>query len=245
MIDKDKFAKYRIAEEDPKYRVDDEGHYLDPEIRAAKVKQWAAQYKAKESINGYPKERFDESWERIGANPKQQLSFYDKIKEPVNGEIKYERHIPTWKDRSKEIGQGLAGFAGGTIDLGNDIANLFTDKQVNTDYRTAWKNAKALKTKNNDRASYMLRGAGEFVPEILPMAAGGKLLGKGIVYATKATKPIIKKLATGTANFINTPITKANIAGFAGAGAAHGALHTPDYTGKEVEVPWYGFCYCR
>ena len=239
MINKDKFAKYRIAEEDPKYRVDDEGHYLDPEIRAAKVKQWAAQYKAKESINGYPKERFDESWERIGANPKQQLSFYDKIKEPVNGEIKYERHIPTWKDRSKEIGQGLAGFAGGTIDLGNDIANLFTDKQVNTDYRTAWKNAKALKTKNNDIASYMLRGAGEFVPEILPMAAGGKLLGKGIVYATKATKPIIKKLATGTANFINTPITKANIAGFAGAGAAHGALHTPDYTGKEVEVPWY------
>ena len=175
-----------------KYKVDNEDNYIDPQMREAQFKELASQYKAKESINGYPKERFDESWVRIGANPKQQLSFYDKIKEPVNGEIKYERHIPTWKDRSKEIGQGLVGFAGGTVDFGNDLANLFTDSQVNTDYRTAWKNAKALKTKNNDRTSYMLRGAGEFVPEILPMAAGGKLLGKGMVYATKATKPIIK-----------------------------------------------------
>lgn len=219
MVDKNKLDKWA------KYRVN-------------KLDKWA-KYKVKEYVNGHPKEEYDETWETIGANSKQKISFYDKIEEPNSNKINYKKHEPTWTDRTKEVGQGLAGFAGGTVDLGNDIANLFTNKQVNTDYRTAWKNAKALKTKNNDRTSYMLRGAGEFVPEILPMAAGGKLLGKGLVYGTKASKPIIKNIASKTANFINTPITKTNIASFAGAGAAHGALHTPDYTGKEVEVPWY------
>ena len=252
MIDKVKFAKYRVDNDgryiDPemrkiqfkeyaqKYRVDDNGHYIDPEMRKIQLEN----NNIKKSVLGRPKDEVEAMWTEWGANPKQKLSFYDKIEKHDPKEINYVRHEnPTLSERAKEYGQGLAGFAGGTVDFGNDIANLVSSKPVETDYRTEWKNHKSLRTKNNDETSYALRGAGEFIPEILPAAGIGKIIGKGITYGAKAAKPLIKKWAGKTANFIQTPITKTNIAGFAGAGAAHGALHTPDYTGKEVDVPWY------
>ena len=195
--------------------------------------------KLSEFVYDRPKENIDASWRRIGANPEQKISFFDKFavkNKPLTFE--YLPHKRTLLDTGKELAQGVAGFAGGTVDLANDIGNLFTDKQIDSDYRTAWKNAKALRTKNDDKLSYALRGIGEFVPEIVPAAGIGKGLAKGIAYGTKTASPLIKKWAAKTANFLKTPITKANVSGFAGAGAAHGALHAPDYTGKEVDVPW-------
>ena len=250
MIDKVKYAKYRVddkgiyinpemrkvqfAQYAQKYRVDDNNLYIDPEMRKIQL----AKLNKKEKVLGRPKEEVEEMWTEWGANPKQKLSFLDRV-ENNQGDIDHKYHDPTWTDRAKEFGQGLAGFAGGTVDFGNDLANLVSSKPVETDYRTQWKNQKALRTKNKDTTSYMLRGAGEFVPEIIPAYGGGKLLAKGLTHSVKTAKPLIKNWVGKTANFVKTPITAANIGGFAGAGLTHGALHAPDYTSKEVDIPWY------
>lgn len=184
-------------------------------------------------------------WNRRGDNVAKKLSFYDK--HLIDNKPHYFKHRPTWKDRAKEVGQGLAGFSGGMVDLGNDVADLIgvPKREVTGDYRTKWKNAKPLRTKNIDTTSYVLRAMGEFVPEILPMAGigvGAKAIGSAIAKGAKHINLPIKTLSkygNKVANFLKTPINKKNIAGFAGAGAAHGALHTPDFDGKEKDIPWY------
>lgn len=210
------------------------------------------------------------------------VNWYDKhIKEPeVEPQgFSYNQHIkgdveetpeyqPTWLDRGKEFGQGLASFAGGTVDLAGQAANLLTHDplssgtagalggrealfpedeeapvpQFDTNFGEEWPQAEALQTPNQDLASHMYRGAGEFTPQMFPAAAIGKgAMGINALFPTAKTvkgtgKHVAKKVKDFMLNLSQTPINTSTAAGFGGAGAVHGLMHAPDSEGKKPNV---------
>lgn len=120
--------------------------------------------------------------------------------------------------------------------IADDLQNL-SNKHWNQNANREFKEADVLKTKNRDTISSMIRGAGEFAPDLIP----ANLLGKGVRAASTivhGAAPIAKKVTHGLknkaaqwlkepklpklANVLETPITGANLAGFAGAGAGQG-----------------------
>jgi hypothetical protein len=120
--------------------------------------------------------------------------------------------------------------------IADDLQNL-SNKYGNQNANKEFKEADALKTKNRDTISSMIRGAGEFAPDLIP----ANLLGKGVRAASTivhGAAPIAKKVTHGfrnkaaqwlkepklpkLANVLETPLTGANLAGFAGAGAGQG-----------------------
>lgn len=234
-----KWEKYRIKDSKP--------------IEVKNVKDEQLQYSPEEFlVDDYGTRDlapFKKYWNKRGDNVAKNLSFYNK--HIIDNKPYYYEHKPTWKDRAKEIGQGLAGFAGGMADMGEsmglapNVAKWLGKESKHQDYRTLAKNHPSLRTKNIDTTSYMLRGAGEFLPEILPMAGLGKLargtsnvLGKAAKHY-KVNTGKFGRIGNGAVKFLQTPLTGTNAAGFAGAGAAHGWLHTPNNDGKEKHPEWY------
>lgn len=145
---------------------------------------------------------------------------------------------------------------------GNDEENItgqaatalegLSDKYWNQNLAKDLREADILKTKNRDSTASALRGAGEFVPDLIP----ANFIGKGAkiastaVHGANALQPAVRNTAKGIknkvanwlgepklpklANALETPLTKTNAAGFAGAGAAHGAV-----SDDNNEAPWY------
>ena len=138
-------------------------------------------------------------------------------------------------------------------DLSNDLQTL-SNKYWNQNASRDFKNADFLKTKNRDITAAMYRGAGEFVPDILP----ANLVGKGaraIAGASKASGPAVKGLRNKAikwwkepkmpklAGLLETPLNAKTAMGFAGAGAGHGYANTngdgtpAEYASLVEEVP--------
>lgn len=228
------------------------------------------------------------------------MSKFDKYRtsnKPVSKFAKYRtvdnsvKEEPTWTDRAKEFGQGLAGGIGNMADLAsnyvatpvtylgskaasglgkitkytdrkgaedyNKLANdlqLLSNKYWNQNANKSFKEADILKTKNKDTTSAMLKGAGEFAPDLLP----ANLLGKGVRAASTivhGSTPLVKTAVKGIknkaiqlfkepklpklANMLEVPLTGSNLAGFAGAGAGHGFAQNEFQDYDKNDIPLY------
>ena len=125
--------------------------------------------------------------------------------------------------------------------LGDDLQTL-SNKYWNSNIGDEVKNSKYLKTRNADHTSLALKGAGEFLPDMIP----ANLIGNSAKVAASFTKAapsvgkgLLGKLKNFTknpmpaiANVLETNVTPKNAAMFAGAGAAHN-IHNADSQGKE------------
>ena len=131
--------------------------------------------------------------------------------------------------------------------IGEDLQNL-SDKYWNQNLSDEIKNSKVLATKNRDDRAAMLRGAGEFATDILPVSGigtGAKYLARGAKVASKVASPAVKGLRNKVvqwwkepklpkiANLLETPLTGKNTAAFAGAGAGHGYINTDNWGDKK------------
>ena len=212
-------------------------------------------------------------------NPRERKKLYDfeeggymDPKTGIRSDV-YSVHKPTWTDRGKEFTQGLAKGVGNLADLASNYVAAPTTflaskgaglvgakeaskklKKVSDEYwnqnaAKEWSEADLLKTKNRDYTSTMLRGAGEFLPDILPanrIGKGAKIVSDlGQKYLPKA-KPLVsrrklhKLIKTPKlpliAKLLDTPLTAHTAAGFAGAGAGH-AYMTHDRFGDKNPEP--------
>lgn len=252
-----------------------------------------AKIQAHKFVDGRPLESKQRVWEKLGKNADNELAFYDSSLRK-RGDGKYEKHYtmhkPTWEDRAKEFGQGVAGGIGTMADLASNYVaspiisliskplrvqadidkkilpegtrNVFdeaatslenlSDQYWNQNAHKSFKEADFLKTKNKDTTASILRGTGEFLPDLIPanmIGKGAKILSTAVhgskPIASTLTKKKSKGIVNKTKDFIaepklpklsralETPITASNAASFAGAGAAHGALTTTQ------DIPWY------
>jgi transcription termination factor NusB len=138
----------------------------------------------------------------------------------------------------------------------DDLQSL-SDKYWNQNVADEARNDPWLRTKNRDTTAAMLRGGGEFIPDIIPANALGTVVKRAagpVKFAVKKTAPVAKGFvdkvksktiqlwnapkATKVANILETPLTGKNVAGFAGAGAGHAYINTDNW-GDEDQKPWW------
>ena len=223
-------------------------------------------------------EKFSSNWEARGKDPNDRVKYldevsYNKRSNPKRIGTAYVQHKPTWLDRGKELSQGLGAGVGNMADVASNYVaspllflgakaagslgenqvsrNLksLSDKYWNQNASRDFKNADILKTKNKDDTAAMLRGAGEFAPDLIP----ANLVGKGVrlaAGASKAASPVAKGLKNRAvqwwkdpklpkvANVLETPLTSKNVAGFAGAGAGHAYINTDNWGDKDQKPLW-------
>ena len=142
----------------------------------------------------------------------------------------------------------------------DDLQSL-SDKYWNQNVADEARNDPWLRTKNRDTTAAMLRGGGEFIPDLIPANALGTLIKRAagpVKFAVKKTAPVAKGFidkvkskatqlwnapkATYVADMLETPYTGKTAAGFAGAGAGRAYINTDNFGDqkKGEDIPsWY------